>query len=59
MFRQFLYGGLRYGLYAPIKDVLAPGQTSLPLHLKILAGGLSGTIAQAMANPCDLVKVRA
>ena len=58
MWRQCSYGGLRYGLYAPIKNQLAPGQTELPLHIKILAGGLSGTIAQAVANPCDLVKVR-
>jgi hypothetical protein len=54
------YGSLRYGLYSPIKDLLAPGvaKNDLPIGYKILAGGLSGTIAQAAANPCDLVKVR-
>jgi len=25
---------------------------------KVLSGGLSGTLAQAFANPCDVVKVR-
>ena len=30
----------------------------LPLSLKILAGGLSGTVSQGIANPCDVVKVR-
>ena len=60
LWRQCFYGSLRYGLYAPIKDILAPGvpKNELPLGYKILAGGLSGTLAQAVANPCDLVKVR-
>eukprot|EP00940_MAST-03C_sp_MAST-3C-sp2_P000283 g283.t1 len=60
LWRQCTYGGLRYGLYSPIKDVLAPGvaKKDLPLSLKIVAGGISGTLAQAMANPTDLVKVR-
>ena len=60
LWRQASYGGLRYGLYGPIKEVPAPGveKHDLPLHLKVLAGGLSGTIAQGCANPCDLVKVR-
>lgn len=60
LWRQCFYGSLRYGLYGPIKDVLAPGvdKSELPLGYKILAGGLSGTLAQAVANPCDLVKVR-
>eukprot|EP00040_Diaphanoeca_grandis_P017925 m.94205 g.94205 ORF g.94205 m.94205 type:complete len:290 (-) comp26697_c0_seq1:131-1000(-) len=60
LWRQATYGGFRYGMYAPIKDFLAPNvpKNELPLHTKILAGGLSGTIAQGFANPCDLVKVR-
>ena len=60
LWRQATYGSMRYGLYHPIKERLAPGvaKADLPLHTKILAGGLSGTIAQAIANPCDLVKIR-
>ena len=60
LWRQASYGSLRYGLYGPIKDRLAPGvaKQDLPLGYKILAGGLSGTLAQGVANPCDLVKVR-
>lgn len=60
LWRQASYGSLRYGLYAPIRDRLAPGvaKKDLPLHYKILAGGLSGTVAQGFANPCDLVKIR-
>ena len=33
-------------------------RSELGLGTKIVAGGLSGTIAQGIANPCDLVKVR-
>jgi solute carrier family 25 (mitochondrial uncoupling protein), member 8/9 len=60
LWRQCFYGGLRYGLYGPIKEKLAPGvpKKDLPLSLKILAGGLSGTVSQGLANPCDVVKVR-
>lgn len=60
LWRQASYGSLRYGLYSPIRDALAPevDKKDLPLHYKILAGGLSGTIAQGFANPCDLVKIR-
>jgi len=60
LWRQASYGSLRYGLYSPIKDALAPGveKKDMPLGKKILAGGLSGTLAQGIANPCDVVKVR-
>lgn len=60
LWRQCFYGSMRYGLYAPIKNVLAPGvaKEDMTLGTKMLAGGLSGTLAQAVANPCDLVKVR-
>jgi len=60
LWRQATYGGLRYGLYAPIKDILAPGipKKEMQLHHKIAAGGLAGAIGSAICNPCDLVKVR-
>eukprot|EP00658_Telonema_sp_P-2_P042700 TRINITY_DN30695_c0_g1_i1.p1 TRINITY_DN30695_c0_g1~~TRINITY_DN30695_c0_g1_i1.p1 ORF type:complete len:287 (-),score=60.77 TRINITY_DN30695_c0_g1_i1:283-1143(-) len=60
LWRQCFYGSLRYGLYAPLKDMVAPGvpKSEMWLGHKILAGGLAGTLAQAVANPCDLVKVR-
>jgi len=59
LWRQASYGSLRYGLYSPIKDVVAPGvpKQDMGIGTKILAGGLSGTLAQAVANPCDVVKV--
>ncbi len=45
LWRQCSYGSLRYGLYAPIRDRLAPGvaKKDLPLPYKILAGGMSGS----------------
>eukprot|EP00457_Paulinella_chromatophora_P013482 gb/GEZN01013788.1/.p1 GENE.gb/GEZN01013788.1/~~gb/GEZN01013788.1/.p1 ORF type:complete len:295 (+),score=14.60 gb/GEZN01013788.1/:34-918(+) len=60
LWRQASYGSLRYGLYNPLKEVMAPGvpNNELSVGTKILAGGLSGVLAQAIANPCDLVKVR-
>lgn len=60
LWRQASYGALRYGLYAPIKDIIAPGvpKSELSIFPKIVAGACSGAIAQGFANPCDLVKVR-
>lgn len=60
--RQATYGSLRFGLYSPIRNCLGvqPGtpQTEIPLWKKILAGGTSGALASAVANPTDLLKVR-
>jgi hypothetical protein len=60
--RQLTYGSLRYGLYSPIRNSLGvqPGtpQMEIPLWKKILAGGASGALASAVANPTDLLKVR-
>jgi hypothetical protein len=60
--RQASYGSLRYGLYSPIRNSLGvqPGtpKTEIPIWKKVLAGGLSGALASAAANPTDLIKVR-
>lgn len=62
LLRQSTYGSLRYGLYGPIRNSLGvdPGtpKTEIPLFKKVLAGGLAGALASAVANPTDLVKVR-
>nr|KAJ0204226.1 hypothetical protein LSAT_V11C500284910 [Lactuca sativa] len=58
--RQCLYGGLRIGLYEPIKNLYV-GENfvgDVPLTTKILAGLTTGGLAIAVANPTDLVKVR-
>ncbi|XP_020599848.1 mitochondrial uncoupling protein 1-like isoform X2 [Phalaenopsis equestris] len=58
--RQFLYGGLRIGLYEPVKSFYVGDYYvgDISLSKKILAGLTTGAIAIAVANPTDLVKVR-
>jgi solute carrier family 25 uncoupling protein 8/9 len=55
--RQVLFGGLRIGLYTPVKQLYDP--LGLPaLANKIAAGITTGFLAISVANPTDLVKVR-
>ena len=59
--RQVLYGGLRIGLYEPLKRAIADvsgGALSDGLGLKIASGLATGALAIAVASPTDLVKVR-
>lgn len=58
--RQCLYGGLRIGLYEPVKAFLVGSNAvgDVSLFNKILAALVTGAIAIAVANPTDLVKVR-
>lgn len=71
LLRQSTYGSLRYGLYGPIRNSLGvpssssspagsttTSHTDIPLWKKIVAGGTSGALASAIANPMDLLKVR-
>ena len=57
--RQCLFGGLRIGMYEPVKRVYMgdrpPGDA--PLYLKVAAGLTTGALAIAIASPTDLVKV--
>ncbi|KAL3750574.1 hypothetical protein ACJRO7_011554 [Eucalyptus globulus] len=58
--RQCIYGGLRIGLYGPVKSFLVGSDLIEDTYLfqKILAALLTGAIAIAVANPTDLVKIR-
>lgn len=60
MQRQVLFGGLRIGLYEPVRDMFAGkdhvGDVSLPI--KIAAALTTGAIGITVASPTDLVKVR-
>ncbi|XP_015950341.1 mitochondrial uncoupling protein 1 isoform X1 [Arachis duranensis] len=58
--RQCLYGGLRIGLYDPVKTLYVGKDHvgDVPLPKKILAALTTGAVAIAVANPTDLVKVR-
>ncbi|XP_074574448.1 mitochondrial uncoupling protein 1-like [Curcuma longa] len=58
--RQCVYGGLRIGLYDPVKNFYV-GENhvgDIPLSKKILAGLTTGALGITVANPTDLVKVR-
>lgn len=55
--RQIVFGGLRIGLYQPVKDLYEPMQLP-PLVLKIAAGISTGVIGMTLGNPTELVKVR-
>ncbi|EGD72095.1 hypothetical protein PTSG_00109 [Salpingoeca rosetta] len=59
---KFFYGGLRYGMYAPIRNMIGVDANTpkhlIPFHMKFLAGGISGALAAFFANPTDLMKVR-
>uniref|UniRef100_A0A7I4B9K8 Uncoupling protein n=1 Tax=Physcomitrium patens TaxID=3218 RepID=A0A7I4B9K8_PHYPA len=58
--RQCLFGGLRIGLYEPVKNVYI-GKDHVgdaPLIKKIAAGLTTGALAICVASPTDLVKVR-
>ncbi|CAL9055130.1 mitochondrial uncoupling protein 2-like isoform X1 [Musa acuminata AAA Group] len=58
--RQCLFGGLRIGLYEPVKAFLFGDSFvgDISLIKKILAGLITGALAITVANPTDLVKVR-
>lgn len=59
--RQFVFAGLRIGLYVPVRNMIAgelkPGETPT-LGTKILAGLCTGAIGISVANPTDVVKIR-
>ncbi|EIE24663.1 uncoupling protein [Coccomyxa subellipsoidea C-169] len=58
--RQCLFGGLRIGLYEPVKR-LYMGKTPdavAPFHTKVAAGLTTGALGILIASPTDLVKVR-
>ncbi|KAG9142560.1 hypothetical protein Leryth_011650 [Lithospermum erythrorhizon] len=58
--RQCIYGGLRIGLYEPVKDLYVGKDHvgDVPLTKKILAALTTGALGITVANPTDLVKVR-
>lgn len=54
LMRSMTYGGLRFGLYKPIKNMI--GQDTAAQ--KFVAAMSSGAIASLLTNPAELVKVR-
>ena len=65
LLREASYSSLRLGLYEPVRDVYVSALANAGvsgsesgLAVKLLAGGTSGIIGSAIANPADLLKVR-
>lgn len=56
--REGIYSTFRLGAYEPVKELLGASNYHAPLWKKILAGGITGSIGSAIANPTDLVKIR-
>lgn len=57
--REASYSSLRLGLYEPIKRAIGTGTgKDTQTWKKFAAGGLSGAIGSAIANPADLLKTR-
>lgn len=58
--RQCLFGGLRIGLYEPVRNLYVGKdfKGDPPLHLKVAAGLTTGALGICVASPTDLVKVR-
>lgn len=54
--RGVLYGGLRIGLYTPMKSLLGAEGRQGGLASKVAAGMLAGALAAGISNPTDLVK---
>jgi len=62
LLRQAVYGSLRYGLYAPLRNVIGVDvdtpKDKIPFWAKFVAGGGAGALASVIANPTDLLKIR-
>lgn len=60
--RATTYGGLRLGLYDPIRNLVSSSQfggvDENRVTTKLLAGGCSGALAAFTLNPTELVKTR-
>ncbi|GAB4814656.1 hypothetical protein N2152v2_001702 [Parachlorella kessleri] len=58
--RQILFGGLRIGMYEPVKALYVgkDHKGDIPLGTKIAAALTTGALGIAIASPTDLVKVR-
>eukprot|EP01062_Namystynia_karyoxenos_P010684 TRINITY_DN13800_c0_g1_i1.p1 TRINITY_DN13800_c0_g1~~TRINITY_DN13800_c0_g1_i1.p1 ORF type:complete len:343 (+),score=110.98 TRINITY_DN13800_c0_g1_i1:115-1029(+) len=57
--REMSYSGIRFGAYETFKELFgAKDPKNTPLWKKLASGACSGAFGSAIANPCDLVKIR-
>ncbi len=57
IYRGFFFGGLRLGLYTPMKEIIYKYDKPSFIN-NIIAGSLSGGIAAGITSPIELVKTR-
>jgi len=55
LFRHCIYTMLRINIYENLRD---SSKKDLSIMNKFMIGGISGGIAQLIASPCDLIKIR-
>eukprot|EP00040_Diaphanoeca_grandis_P015124 m.77001 g.77001 ORF g.77001 m.77001 type:complete len:289 (-) comp24964_c0_seq2:142-1008(-) len=57
--RAYVYGGLRLGSYAPVKDFISgSNSTSVNVLQKLMAGAIAGAFASGVTSPLELIKTR-
>ncbi|GAB2220267.1 hypothetical protein Droror1_Dr00007911 [Drosera rotundifolia] len=56
--RSLLYGGMRLGLYEPSKYVFELAFGSTNILVKLASGAFAGSVATALTNPVEVLKVR-
>eukprot|EP01060_Flectonema_neradi_P026357 TRINITY_DN352_c0_g2_i2.p1 TRINITY_DN352_c0_g2~~TRINITY_DN352_c0_g2_i2.p1 ORF type:complete len:291 (+),score=27.09 TRINITY_DN352_c0_g2_i2:47-919(+) len=57
--REMSYSGIRFGAYETFKELYgATDPKNTPLWKKLASGASAGMVGSAIANPCDLVKIR-
>lgn len=58
--RDFVYSGVRTGMYPSVRDVIARNKAvgDATFAEKVAAGALTGSIGAAFGNPFDVVRVR-
>ena len=57
LFRHCIYTMLRINIYENLRDS-SKNKKDLSITNKFIIGGVSGGVAQFIASPCDLIKIR-
>ena len=57
LFRHCIYTMLRINIYENLRDS-STNKNGLTIGEKFMIGGISGGVAQFIASPCDLIKIR-
>ncbi|CAF3853376.1 unnamed protein product [Rotaria sp. Silwood2] len=58
LLRQATYGTIKIGIYQKMKRLFADDIRQEKLYINVLSGMFSGALANAIANPTDLLKIR-